>query len=158
MHRNVTGTSVKINCPAGRFYSSATGQCISCPAGQYSSSAGSTSCDLCPAGRYSNIGSANCISCPAGQYSPPGSSSSTSCFSCTPDSHQCCWVLASWTIMGKAIPTEISSSDNSCCTKHMSGIACDFTTTKVTLINWNAKNLSNSMPKELLMLNSLTQL
>ncbi len=129
MHRNVTGTSVNINCPAGRFYSFSTGKCIRCP---------------------------------KGQYSPPGSNSSldssTSCFSCTSASHQCCWILASWTKMGKAIPTGISPLDNSCCTMPMSGITCDSTIANVTKIDWKANNLLNSMPGELQMLDSLTEL
>jgi hypothetical protein len=200
MHRNVTGTSVKINCPtgqfyspsigqctscpAGQFYSSATGQCISCPAGQYSSTAGSTSCALCPAGRYSSTaGSISCALCPAGQYSSkdgsdrcalcpsgqyssspgaalcelcptgqfssPGSSSQTRCFPCSSTSHQCCWVLASWTLMGKAFPSVIPSSDNSCCNWLGSGITCDHTQKYVIKISWSSRALSGSIPAEI---------
>ena len=80
--------------------------------------------------------------------------------SCDPtkSSYHCCLAVKSWQAMGKAIPTGISSLDNSCCTMPMSGITCDSTIAKVTKIDWKDKNLLHSMSSQLQMLDSLTQL
>jgi hypothetical protein len=86
-----------------------------------------------------------------------GVQSQSSCDS-TKAYYHCCLAVKSWQSMGKSIPTGISASDNSCCTKPMSGITCDTTKTKVTKINWKAKNLLNSISTQLAKLTSLTQL
>jgi hypothetical protein len=77
---------------------------------------------------------------------------------CGASSHQCCWVVRSWQLMGKAIPGGISSTDNSCCTKQMIGVTCDSTNTTVTKISWNGRTLSGNIPSDIGNLQNLTYL
>ena len=74
---------------------------------------------------------------------------------CTAASHQCCWVVRSWQLMGKSIPTGVSSSGSSCCTKPMVGVTCDSTNTAIQKIYWPSKTLTGSIPSELGNLRSL---
>ena len=73
---------------------------------------------------------------------------------CDSNSPQCCWVVQSWQLMGKTIPTGISSTDNSCCTVPMTGVTCD-SSNKVININWYSKGLSGSIPADIGNLTSL---
>ena len=82
-----------------------------------------------------------------------GVESQANCWS--PTSPQCCWVVRSWQLMGKTIPTGIQSTDNSCCTLPMAGVTCDSTKTKVTRIGWQSQGLSGSIPGEIGNLTSL---
>ena len=77
--------------------------------------------------------------------------------SCNSGSPQCCWVVRSWQLMGKSIPTGISSTDNSCCTVPMAGVTCD-STNKVINIYWVWQGLSGSIPRSMGKLTSLTKL
>ncbi len=77
--------------------------------------------------------------------------------SCGSTSLQCCWVVRSWQLMGKSIPTGISSTDNSCCTVPMYGVTCN-STNKVTMLKWGNDGLSGSIPAEIGKLTSLTHL
>ena len=77
---------------------------------------------------------------------------------CTTSSPECCWVVRSWQLMGKATPTGIKSTDRSCCTKPLDGVTCDSTKTKVTGLNWSFKTFTGRIPSELGKLTSLTSL
>jgi len=77
---------------------------------------------------------------------------------CTTASPQCCWVVRSWQLMGKAIPTGIKSTDRSCCTVPMAGVTCDSTKTKVTGLDWSFKSLTGSIPSEIGNLVDLTNI
>jgi len=77
---------------------------------------------------------------------------------CTTSSPQCCWVVRSWQLLGKSIPTGIKSTDKSCCTKPLDGVYCDSTNTKVILIDWAFINLKGSIPSEIGKLTSLTEI
>ena len=79
--------------------------------------------------------------------------------SCTTSSPQCCWVVRSWQLMGKTIPSGIKSTDSSCCTLPMSGVSrvtCD-SSNKVKKIFW-VWGLSGSIPAEIGKLINLTHL
>ncbi len=76
---------------------------------------------------------------------------------CTSTSPECCWVVRSLQLMGKTIPTGISSTDNSCCTVPMTGVTCD-SSNKVKQIYWGYKGLSGSIPRSMGKLTSLTHL
>lgn len=69
----------------------------------------------------------------------------------------CYWVVRSWQKMGKNIPANVSSTDNSCCTLPMTGVTCD-TSNRVKGIDWSFEDLTGSIPSEIGNLKSLTWL
>ncbi len=73
-------------------------------------------------------------------------------------SHQCCWVVRSWNLMNKEIPSRISANDNSCCTKPMAGVTCNRQNTTILNIEWSEQELSGSIPVAIGNLTSLQTL
>ena len=73
-------------------------------------------------------------------------------------SHQCCWVVRSWNLMKKEIPSGISANDNSCCTQPMAGVTCNPQNNTILMIEWSEQELSGSIPKEIGKLTSLQTL
>ena len=98
----------------------------------------------------------------------------TSIATCTSTSHQCCWVIRSWQLMGQK--TTISSKDNSCCFKSLelplvkrqfisievwspeTRVVCDSKNTKIVEIQWKSLYSKGQIPLELGKLTSLTRL
>ena len=76
---------------------------------------------------------------------------------CTSTSSDCCWVVRSWQMMGQTIPSDISPTDNSCCSKSMDGVTCDGNY-KITSIRWIKKGLNQHIPSGIGNLKSLTHL
>ena len=66
---------------------------------------------------------------------------------CDSSSHQCCWVVQSWQLMGQSSAKKSSYSIYDCCS--MKGVTCDSTKTKVTAIQWTGKKLKGSLPSSL---------
>lgn len=73
--------------------------------------------------------------------------------SCTIDSPQCCWVVRVWQLMGQ-YTTVSPNNDTECCA--MDGVFC--TDSTVTSIDWSHQNLTGSLPSDIGMLTSLTNL
>jgi hypothetical protein len=84
---SLTGASVCINCPAGKFRLATSGpgsadtDCTGCTAGKYSILTGLTAdCTLiCAAGKYSASGDSACSDCAAGTFSAAQAGSCTNC-------------------------------------------------------------------------------
>ncbi len=77
---------------------------------------------------------------------------------CNRNSHQCCWVVRSWNLMKKEIPSGISANDSSCCTQPMAGVTCNPKNTTILMIEWSEQELSGSIPKDIGKLTSLRTL
>lgn len=64
--------------------------------------------------------------------------------SCSSTSHQCCWVIRSWQLLGKTT-TVSKKSPIGCCA--MAGVKCSGSS--VTDINWDSQGLNGEIPNSL---------
>ena len=64
--------------------------------------------------------------------------------SCSSSSPDCCWVVRVWQLMGKSTSVSSASLTN-CCS--MTGVTCS--NAAVTILSWNSKGLSGSIPSDI---------
>ena len=73
---------------------------------------------------------------------------------CTSTSRQCCWVVRIWQLMGQT--TNVSSTSTEKCCTGIGGVVCS--SSRVTQLNWAAKNLRGAIPSDIGNLINLTKL
>ena len=75
----------------------------------------------------------------------------------SPPKPDCYFVVRSWQLLGRTVPSNVSSTDNGCCTVPMTGVTCD-PSNRVTDIVWPDENLQGSIPSEIFKLTDLRTL